>query len=263
MPSDCPVVISGMASSSIGWTELPYATLPFALDGRDMVWQDVGPLEANGNWHRVILLSGVRAEWEMMRGEETQLLGLTRLTAGRTMAHEAVVVLPGTHSKHVHVKGDRVIDFATYMTGELFEVLGRHSVLQHSVSTSGWDSSQASCLEDSARSGFQEGIEAIISAPLLQQLFRVRTRQVLHGRDPEENRAFLSGLLIGTEITELARSYPGSTPLVLCGGGMLNNLYKIACQVLGLQDRLQIVPDTDGERLSVLGQALMLNRIHS
>jgi 2-dehydro-3-deoxygalactonokinase len=131
------------------------------------------------------------------------------------------------------------------------------------VSTPEGNGSQASRLEGSARFGFQEGIEAVRSAPLLQQLFRVRTRQVLHGRDPAENRAFLSGLLIGTEITGLMRSYPGATPLVLCGGEMLNELYKIACQVLGLQDRLLIVPDPDGERLSVLGQAIMLRRIRS
>jgi 2-dehydro-3-deoxygalactonokinase len=261
MASDCPVVISGMASSSIGWTELPYATLPFALDGSDMVWQEVDTLQAKGNLHRVILLSGVRTEWEMMRGEETQLLGLAGLTAGGVMADEAVVILPGTHSKHVHVKGARIIDFATYMTGELFEVLSRHSLLQHSVSTPEWNSPQASRLEGPAQVGFQEGIEAIRSAPLLQQLFRVRTRQVLHGRDPAENRGFLSGLLIGTEITGLTRSYPGSTPLVLCGGAMLNDLYEIACQALGLRDRLQIVPGPDGERLSVLGQAIMLSRI--
>src|SRR4051812_2508684 len=31
-----PLVISGMASSSIGWRELPYAQLPVQLDGTDL-----------------------------------------------------------------------------------------------------------------------------------------------------------------------------------------------------------------------------------
>ncbi len=263
IPSDCPVVVSGMASSSIGWAELPYATLPFALNGSDMVWQDVGPLPVNGNLHRVMLLSGVRAEWEMMRGEETQLLGLTRLSAWHALSEEAVVILPGTHSKHVHVKGGRVIDLHTYMTGELFEVLSRHSVLQHSVSASGSDDSQARCLEGSTRSGFVEGVQAVRSTALLQQLFRVRTRQVLQGRVPAENRAFLSGLLIGAELSGLTRTYPGDSPLVLCGGEIQNELYQIACEVLGLSDRLQIVAHPEVERLSALGQAIMLSRIMS
>ena len=162
-PSDCPVVVSGMASSSIGWAELPYSTLPFKLDGSDLVWQDVGPLQVCKSSHRVILLSGVRAEWEMMRGEETQLLGLTRLSAGHALSEEAVVILPGTHSKHVHVKGGYIIDLHTYMTGELFEVLGRHSVLQHSVSTSGLGDSQACCREGLTRSGFVAGVQAVRS----------------------------------------------------------------------------------------------------
>src|SRR5262245_50327874 len=40
-PATAPVVISGMASSSIGWKELPYAKLPFSLDGRDAVWEKI------------------------------------------------------------------------------------------------------------------------------------------------------------------------------------------------------------------------------
>ena len=96
LPTDCPIIISGMASSSICWRELPYAPLPFAPDGSDMVWQDAGPLSASGRSHRVVLLSGVRSEWEIMRGEEIQVLGLTRWSAALAM-NEAVLVLPGTH----------------------------------------------------------------------------------------------------------------------------------------------------------------------
>ncbi len=34
-----PVLISGMASSSIGWLELPYAQVPFSLNGADLIWK--------------------------------------------------------------------------------------------------------------------------------------------------------------------------------------------------------------------------------
>src|SRR6185436_317994 len=70
MGQECPVVISGMASSSIGWAELPYATLPFRLDGSDVVYRELGPLRTKGGSHRVLLLSGLRGEEEIMRGEE-------------------------------------------------------------------------------------------------------------------------------------------------------------------------------------------------
>src|SRR6185295_9114432 len=59
-PVALPVVISGMASSSIGWKELPYAKLPFSLDGRDAVWEKVEG--------RVYLISGLRSATDVLRG---------------------------------------------------------------------------------------------------------------------------------------------------------------------------------------------------
>ena len=59
-PRDLPVIISGMASSTIGWHELPYARTPFACDGSDVVWKQVE--------ERVILVSGLRTEEKALRG---------------------------------------------------------------------------------------------------------------------------------------------------------------------------------------------------
>src|SRR5262245_53876718 len=52
-----PVVISGMAGSSIGWRELPYARLPFSLDGRDAVSEEIEP--------DVFLVSGLRSDTDV------------------------------------------------------------------------------------------------------------------------------------------------------------------------------------------------------
>src|SRR5439155_22801466 len=113
-PESLPVVISGMASSSIGWKELPYAKLPFSLDGRDAVWEKIDD--------RVYLISGLRSDIDILRGEETEALGLVA-TLGREMPFEAVFVLPGTHSKHLEVNPGGIAVFRTFMTAELFEVL--------------------------------------------------------------------------------------------------------------------------------------------
>jgi len=147
------------------------------------------------------------------------------------------------------------------MTGELFEVLSQHSVLQHSLSPPARAKSEAVALAGLARRAFQEGVEAARSAPLLGQLFRVRTRQVLHGHGPEGNRAFLSGLLIGAELVGLKKLCASSVPLVLCGGEFLTGPYEFACQMIGAKDRLHVVSRAEAERLSLLGQAVVLNRI--
>ena len=55
IPTEIPILISGMASSSLGWKELPYAELPFALDGSDAIWTDLG--------EHLYLISGARDAW--------------------------------------------------------------------------------------------------------------------------------------------------------------------------------------------------------
>jgi len=37
--ADIPVIISGMASASIGMVELPYTALPFSLSGSDLAFK--------------------------------------------------------------------------------------------------------------------------------------------------------------------------------------------------------------------------------
>ncbi len=62
-----------------------------------------------------------------MRGEETQLLGVTESD------FTGLVCIPGTHSKWIKIEGGRVVEFSTYMTGELFSVIAQHSILAHAV----------------------------------------------------------------------------------------------------------------------------------
>ena len=65
-----PIVISGMASSAIGWCELPYAPLPQRLT-------DPLPSKRVGIDRDVRLISGLRWEThDVMRGEESQVVGL-------------------------------------------------------------------------------------------------------------------------------------------------------------------------------------------
>src|SRR5690606_3822078 len=80
--------------------------------------------------HNVLLLSGVCSEDDVMRGEEVQLLGLLQQ---QTRDSKALFILPGTHSKHIHVKGNHIAFFKTYITGEMFQVLSTYSLLKNSL----------------------------------------------------------------------------------------------------------------------------------
>lgn len=216
-----PAVISGMASSSLGWRELPYAQVPFPLDGSGVVSTTVAP--------GVQLLSGVRTKLDVLRGEETELIGLRTLLPQPQLWQDTVVILPGTHSKHARIRDDVLVDFCTVMTGELFEILSQHSVLRASV-----DSRHSDPLDEPS---FRAGVAHVVSFGLPRSLFRVRSRALLDHEPPTSNCAFLSGLLIGVEIADLLAREPVAH-LLLTGAPALRHLYAIALDEMGAGSRL-------------------------
>lgn len=247
-PDQVPVVVSGMASSSVGWRELPYARAPFPVDGSGAVTAPV-PFSTDGA--QATLVSGVRADTEVMRGEETQLIGLFSLPAWKGFAADSLVILPGTHSKHVVVRDGAVTGFRTFMTGELFEVLATQSMLRHSVEYSpGGDARVADV-------AFEAGVATAKDCPLSQALFQVRTNTLLGRFAPRENIWFFSGLLMGAEAFDLARRGGGS-PVILCSP--LAGLYERAFGLAGLGPRLKVVAPDEVQKLSVYGHAVILER---
>ena len=151
-PAD--VLICGMAGARQGWLEAPYLDAPADLTTLERA--AVSP-EMPGSRLAPRILPGVcqrdiGAE-DVMRGEETQLLGLSALLPG----FEGLVVMPGTHSKWARLSGTRLERFSTAMTGELFELLRTQSVLRHSFTGD---------LEGEDREvGFERGIELGIDRP--------------------------------------------------------------------------------------------------
>ena len=271
--SRIPIVISGMAGSSIGWRELPYANLPFAFDARDTLWQDLndksgrredGPQNGRENDSHgagVFLLSGLRGETDVLRGEETQVIGVAHLPQIAPLTANAIILLPGTHSKHVEVLDRRITDFHTHMTGELYYLLRHHGSLQHSTETSNTQDDEPVSLTGPMLEAFCEGLDQSKRASLPANLFRVRSRQLLDDCNPMSNSAFLSGLLIGAEILSLRRQWPDERPLVLCASRRLCEPYEIAIETLCSNSSVTIVPPADVARLSAIGQAVVFKRI--
>lgn len=207
---EVPVVLSGMASSSIGMVELPYKELPFSQSGSDLTVHVFG---------RFIVISGACSGDDVMRGEETKVAGCVS-----SLPDTALMLMPGTHNKHIVVKGGQVVRFKTFMTGEFFDLLSTHSILAASVNNEGM-------LDDPAcRDCFKSGLQAGQSQNLLHAAFMVRTNQLLKKVPPAYNSFYLSGLLIGAELKEV----PSNTPVFLVAGPLHIPLYTLACQILGI-----------------------------
>ena len=117
------------------------------------------------------------------------------------------------------------------MTGELFEVLGTHSVLRHSL---GGDR------DGPGRDvGFEAGLAATIEAPqkLSAMLFKVRAGSLLSGRAPDWSAGFLSGVLIGAEIGA-HRDWIGAGETPILGDAKLAGLYARGLAIIGAKSRI-------------------------
>jgi len=236
-----PVILSGMASSSIGMKELPYQKLPISLDGANL-W--VERFESDEEMNPLVIISGVQTDTDVMRGEETKMVGCSSMLADED--GEQLIILPGTHSKHVTVKQRKVIAFQTHMTGEFFKLLSTHSILAASIEE-GTDLN-----EPANQVCFREGVEAGSASGLLHAAFRVRTNQLLKNISKTENFHYLSGLLMGAEL----KCIPAGMPVYLVTGSVHDILYRTALDELGVSVRGAM----DADLALIAGQYMTLCR---
>ena len=241
-----PVVISGMASSTLGIAELNYAGLPFRSDGVSVAHRRIN---VEGFNHEIFLLSGVCSETDVMRGEETQWIGLMQ-DAQLAEVGELLIIMPGTHSKHIFVKGGEIINFKTYMTGEFFNLLSTLSVLKNSVSV-------PHSLEDAnTMDAFISGVRAAAGTNLLHESFMVRTNELFGRFNKKENASYLSGLLIGTEVRQA-----GAYKIILAAGERLSKPYQLALENSRSTIDLTICPPATLDKAVILGQLTIFKKI--
>ncbi len=216
-----PAVICGMAGARQGWREAGYLDTP-----ADLAASERHALVLEGYPRDVRILPGIAqrdaASPDVMRGEETQLAGL--VAAGVT---SGLVCMPGTHSKWVQLQDGNVVSFATYMTGELFGVLARHSILKNAIEEA------PAVPSDPA---FVNAVKASLAAPhaFANALFAIRASQLLDFASASEGAARLSGLAIGLEVSGALARFGRVESVVLVGEGRLGESYKGALEAIGL-----------------------------
>ncbi len=239
-----PAVLCGMVGSTIGWREVPYLNCParpeaiarsalcFAAEGRPIA---ISP----GLTCRNRLLAP-----DMMRGEETQILGAIQrqpnLATGRQF-----LCMPGTHTKWVSLKDGTIEHFLTALTGELFDILHDHSVLVNAAGTP----------EVVGGPEFAHALEQTKMYPdaeLIHLLFEVRSRQLKGELKRKDAAAYLSGLIIGQDVSGAKRFFRQDLAeagnVVVIGSPKLTELYAQALKTRDLP-----VTRIDGEAASLAG----------
>lgn len=229
----------GMVGSAQGWRAARYLDAPASLDALARALTLVPRADGAALLHIVPGLIARGALPDVLRGEETQVLGV--LTSGAGAAAQAgmaaggaaplLIGLPGTHGKWVLARGRRIERFVTFMTGELFATLCAHSILGRTM--------QAPAAPDDG--AFLRGLRVVQQAGandpgLLAQIFSTRTLGLTDALPAAAQADYLSGLLVGSEIAGLLRTQaPGPlAPVVLCGAPDLCRRYALALDAFGL-----------------------------
>jgi 2-dehydro-3-deoxygalactonokinase len=245
---ELPALLSGMVGSTIGWREVPYlkcparpaaiaaAALRFEVEGR-----------------AIAILPGLSCTAmtgapDVMRGEETQILGALRLHPELGRGRH-VICLPGTHAKWVALEDGAVRAFQTALSGELFELLRRHSVLARDGG------------EVAVNDAFLRGLEfakANEKADLLYLVFSTRARVVTGEMAKSDAASYLSGLIVGKDVATAAALFDLGARVPLVCAPALTALYARALAAYDVES-LAI----DGDQASLSGLILAHAEIFS
>jgi 2-dehydro-3-deoxygalactonokinase len=216
------IIGAGMVGSTFGWHEVPYLEMPLGLDDicGNAVAVPNGIKRGDGSELPVRIISGVKknsgGEFDVMRGEESQALSLG--------IDEGTVVLPGTHSKWIAIKGEKIVDFRSYFTGELFNLLVKESSITQAISDGGANAVQGT-------SAFVAALKAP-GADLTHEIFATRARWLM-GEKIDANREHLSGLIIGAEIQAAITHFTHKSVHVIANPE-LADLYERALSEFGI-----------------------------
>jgi 2-dehydro-3-deoxygalactonokinase len=210
-----PILLCGMVGSKQGWVEAPYAACPAGLVD---VAARIKPVACGLGDVRIVpglvatLADGRR---DVMRGEETQIFGAA--------TGDGLVITPGTHSKWARLEAGRVVEFETFMTGELFAVLKTHSILGRLMRGDAADPA-----------AFELGVRRALADPALSRLlFSARTEGLFEQIAPEALPAYLSGLLIGAEAGAATQGADAANAVVVASPAIAA-LYQSALVIAGI-----------------------------
>ncbi|WP_410219318.1 2-dehydro-3-deoxygalactonokinase [Paracoccus sp. (in: a-proteobacteria)] len=234
-----PVIACGMVGARQGWIEAPYVAVPCPSTPRLI------PVPGDPGGRPVRIVCGVRQDSpaDVMRGEETQIAGLLSLSP----EFDGIACLPGTHTKWIRISAGEICNFKSFMTGEIFALLSRQSVLRHAVDSLGNDTDAFQAAMSDAMSRPERGYAG---------LFQIRAESLLTDMDAATARARLSGTLIGWELAGAKPWWLGNAVTII-GAPDLSLLYQRALSAQGVPAALMSAEDATLAGLAAAHRAFL------
>ena len=231
------IIISGMASSSIGIQELDYSTIPFDLFNPKIILKKI-------EWKEKIisLISGIKKSDDIMRGEETQVIGITDEFINQD---NVLIIVPGTHSKHIYCNKGIITDFKTFMTGEIFNSFVENTILSQSIEYDNF--------KEEYEISFLNGLDQIKKGfSLINAAFKLRTNDLFKKKSKRDNYHFLSGLLLGEELLKL--DLRKTNKIIVYSNPKLAKIYTTALKHLETKKEIICIPEKKLAKSQALGQ---------
>lgn len=206
------VIASGMITSEYGLMEVPHITAPAGI-------KELHDSMAEGSFPEICPLpfwfipgiktgSGKLAEADIMRGEETEIMGLYREDFA-----DYAWVLPGSHSKHIFLDSEgRISKFRTMMTGEMISAIAQNTILKGTVRLD---------LEGFHSPFLVMGCDYCLENGINNALFKTRILKNVFGRSDIEVYSYFLGAVLAQEIEALKNC--GAKGVVLGGRSQIKN----------------------------------------
>lgn len=236
---DAPAYICGAVGGREGWVETKYSVAPAGMDDLRRNLHRLSPEElGHAKGRAVHIATGCTIAFsdgrhDVIRSEEVKSHG----AALHLGVQDAVFCIPGTHCKWVEIKGGKIVLFETALSGEVFALLSEGGGLGAVM--------RAETAQEPDFASFDAGIRlAQQGFDLLTDIWQVRAQKIRATPPPASLRAYFSGILIGHELRQMEKFFPGHPPAVLLAdAGVKQQYYRRAFELSGWR----IAHDVDSE----------------
>ena len=242
------ILACGMITSELGICNLEHLCVPCGIEEL-----------ANGLHNTIIpeisclpfyFVRGVKTKGEslektdVMRGEETELLGLSDC-----IEPNCLYVLPGSHSKLIETDDSgRIERFSTELTGEIMSAIAKSTIINQNIDLSADVEVDMKYLKIGYLYAKEHGINA--------SLFKVRILSNLFSCSREEIYGFFKGVILYPEIENIIKI--GAKRVIVAGKAQLRNPM---CYLLTEFSESEIItiPDEVSDNATAIGMVKIYN----
>ncbi|MBR5451727.1 MAG: 2-dehydro-3-deoxygalactonokinase [Clostridia bacterium] len=224
------VLLSGMITSEYGLCELPHAVVPtnsadLKKSSKEVRFEEISNIP-------FVFIPGVKTDCQeletsdMMRGEETEVMGLASIYGG-----DAAYLLPGSHSKLITLEKGKITSIKTMMTGEMIAALSQNTILKDSVNLNS---------EEYDSNFLLMGYDYAEKLGINEALFKTRILKNLFSAAEKQTYAYFLGVMLYNEIQTIISS---KVEKVVIGGRSV--LKKALAEIISAKSNVSVTIATD------------------